>query len=48
MGCPSAHALRALRFSAGWETTEADWGALLRAIVQVYGEGQSAKQSARP
>ena len=48
MGCPSAHALRALRFSAGWETTEADWGALLRAIVQVYGEGQSEKQRARP
>jgi cysteine desulfurase len=40
MGCPAAAARRALRFSAGWETTEADWDSLFRATVQVYGEAQ--------
>ena len=36
----SAHALRAVRFSAGWETTELDWDALLKAVVKVHGEMQ--------
>jgi cysteine desulfurase len=40
MGFKAAHALRAVRFSAGWETTEADWDALLRAVVKVHGEMQ--------
>jgi len=40
MGYKSAHAMRAVRFSAGWETTELDWEALLKAIVKVHGEMQ--------
>ncbi len=40
MGYKSAHALRAVRFSAGWETTELDWDALLKAVVKVHGEMQ--------
>jgi len=40
MGFKSAHALRAVRFSAGWETTEPEWDALLKAIVKVHGEMQ--------
>jgi cysteine desulfurase len=40
MGFKSAHALRAVRFSAGWETSEAEWDALLKAIVKVHGEMQ--------
>ncbi|MDR3377107.1 MAG: cysteine desulfurase family protein [Verrucomicrobiae bacterium] len=40
MGFKSAHALRAVRFSAGWETTEADWDALLKAILKVHAEMQ--------
>jgi cysteine desulfurase len=40
MGFKSAHAQRAVRFSAGWETTESDWEALLKAIVKVHGEMQ--------
>jgi cysteine desulfurase len=41
MGYKSAHAVRAVRMSAGWETTEADWDALLKAVVKVHGEMQS-------
>lgn len=40
MGYKSAHALRAVRFSAGWETNEAEWDALLRAIVKVHADMQ--------
>ena len=40
MGYKSAQAQRAVRFSAGWETTEADWDALLKAVVNVHGEMQ--------
>jgi len=40
MGYKSAHALRAVRFSAGWETGEPEWDALLKAIVKVHGEMQ--------
>ncbi len=35
MGYKGTHALRAVRFSAGWETNEADWDALLKGIVKV-------------
>jgi cysteine desulfurase len=38
MGYKSTHAVRAVRMSAGWETTEADWDALLKAVVKVHGE----------
>ena len=40
MGFKSAHAMRAVRFSAGWETNEADWDALLKGIVKVHEEMQ--------
>jgi cysteine desulfurase len=40
MGYKSAQAVRAVRMSAGWETTEADWDALLKAVVKVHGEMQ--------
>jgi cysteine desulfurase len=35
MGYGPAEASRVLRFSSGWETTEADWQALEQALVQV-------------
>ena len=40
MGYKAQHAQRAVRFSAGWETNEAEWDALLKAIVKVHGEMQ--------
>ena len=43
MGYKSAQAHRAVRMSAGWETTEADWDALLKAVVKVHGEMQGSK-----
>jgi cysteine sulfinate desulfinase/cysteine desulfurase-like protein len=36
MGCPPAAAGRVLRFSSGWETTQADWTALLEGVEKVY------------
>ena len=45
MGYKSAQAHRAVRMSAGWETTETDWDALLRAVVKVHGEMQHGKVS---
>jgi cysteine desulfurase len=33
MGVPPSEAGRALRFSAGWETTREDWGRLLRGVL---------------
>lgn len=41
MGYKSANAVRAVRMSAGWETTENDWDALLKAVVKVHGEMQA-------
>jgi len=38
MGVKAAQAMRVVRFSAGWETTETDWEALLKALVKVQGE----------
>ena len=40
MGYKSVQAHRAVRMSAGWETTEADWDALLKAVVRVHAEMQ--------
>lgn len=40
MGLKTAQAVRAVRYSGGWETTEADWAALLNAVVKVHGEMQ--------
>ena len=40
MGLKAAQAVRAVRFSAGWETTEADWDALVKGAAKVHGEMQ--------
>jgi cysteine sulfinate desulfinase/cysteine desulfurase-like protein len=37
MGCSPAEARRVLRFSSGWETTQAEWQSLLEALRQVNG-----------
>lgn len=47
MGYAPAKAARALRFSAGWETTTDDWAKLLAAIVQAHREMQPARRSRR-
>lgn len=41
MGYKAAHAQRAVRFSAGWETGEPEWDALLKAVIKVHGEMQA-------
>ena len=43
MGFKSTHAMRAVRFSAGWETTESDWAALLRGVIKVHAEMAAPK-----
>ena len=43
MGYKSAQAHRAVRMSAGWETTEADWDALAKGIAKVQAEMHHAK-----
>jgi cysteine desulfurase len=43
MNFKAAEAHRVLRFSSGWETTEADWDALLHALVKVHGEVHHAR-----
>ena len=43
MGYKSAQAMRAVRMSAGWETTEADWDALLKAVIKINHEMQHGK-----
>ncbi|KAF0170467.1 MAG: Aminotransferase class V [Limisphaerales bacterium] len=47
MGYSPVEAARALRFSAGWESTEADWHQLLAALVQAHREMQPAPRSRR-
>jgi len=47
MGYSAADAARALRFSAGWESTEADWQQLLAALVQAHREMQPSPRSRR-
>ncbi len=39
MGYPAATSDRMVRFSAGWETTAADWEGLRQAITEVLNEG---------
>lgn len=39
----AAEAHRVLRFSSGWETTEADWDALTKSLVRVHHELQQAR-----
>jgi cysteine desulfurase len=43
MGLKAAQAVRAVRFSGGWETTEADWDALVKGVAKVHGEMHHAK-----
>ncbi len=43
MGYKAGQVTQVLRFSSGWETTAADWEALEKGIVKVYGEVHSAK-----
>jgi cysteine desulfurase len=38
MGYKAGQVTQVLRFSSGWETTAADWEALEKGIVKVYGE----------
>jgi cysteine sulfinate desulfinase/cysteine desulfurase-like protein len=40
MGFKPHNAQRTVRFNAGWETTEPEWDALLKAIVKVHDEMQ--------
>lgn len=44
MGYSAADAARALRFSAGWETTVADWAQLLAALEQAHREMKPARR----
>src|SRR5260370_30583435 len=43
MGYAPNEASRVLRFSSGWETTSADWGALLRGLTEVHSASRPAK-----
>jgi cysteine desulfurase len=43
MGYKSAQAVRSVRFSAGWETNEADWDALLKGLARVNTEMHHGK-----
>jgi cysteine desulfurase len=43
MGIKAEKAVRVVRFSAGWETSEADWDALLKGVAKVHEEMQHAK-----
>ena len=44
MGVDEAEARRHLRFSAGWQTTEQDWQELLRALTQLWREGDEHRR----
>ncbi|MFM8468771.1 MAG: cysteine desulfurase family protein [Limisphaerales bacterium] len=48
MGYSSAEAARALRFSAGWETTPTDWQKLLDAVIQAHRDMRPSPRSRRP
>ena len=43
MGYKPTQAVRSVRFSAGWETTEADWDALIAALGKLQPEAHHAK-----
>ncbi|MGC9944601.1 MAG: aminotransferase class V-fold PLP-dependent enzyme, partial [Verrucomicrobiota bacterium] len=43
MGIKPAQAVRSVRFSAGWETTEADWDALIATVGKLHPEPHLAK-----
>ena len=43
MGYAPNEVSRVLRFSSGWETTSAEWEALLRGLTEVYSASRPAK-----
>jgi cysteine desulfurase len=43
MGVKADKAVRVVRFSGGWETTEADWDALAKGVAKVHAEMHHAK-----
>jgi cysteine desulfurase len=43
MGIKGEKAVRVVRFSGGWETTEADWDALVKGVAKVHEEMHHAK-----
>ena len=43
MGYKAAQAVRSVRFSAGWETTEADWDALIKGLAKIQADLHPAK-----
>jgi len=43
MGLKSAQAVRAVRFSGGWETGEPDWDALAKGVARVHAEMHHGK-----
>ena len=46
MGLGPAEASRVLRFSSGWETTEADWQRLIESLRRAFAEGTDRRRSA--
>ena len=46
MGFKAAQAIRAVRFSGGWETTETDWDALANGVAKVHAEMHHGKAHA--
>src|SRR5260370_12636548 len=47
MGYAPNEASRVLRVSSGWETTGAEWDALLRGLTEVYSPSRPAKARSR-
>jgi cysteine desulfurase len=43
MGIKAEKAVRVVRFSGGWETTEVDWDALVKGVAKVHAEMPHAK-----
>jgi cysteine desulfurase len=43
MGYKAAQAVRSVRFSAGWETTEADWDTLVKGLAKVNADLHAGK-----
>ena len=43
MGFKAAQAVRAVRFSGGWETSEPDWDVLVKAVAKVHAEMHHGK-----
>jgi cysteine desulfurase len=46
LGMEAAQAMRAVRYSGGWETTEADWDALAKGVAKVHAEMHHEKARA--